>query len=262
MRRVFLRVEATTPTPSKGMHTRTIPILDVSASDEKACRDLASRSIEPNPSYEFDFLVPACRYLRNDKNLMRLAAAEGGRFACLPVRSASCPPESPLYSLEVGGARIAMQTSVCAGQAMFLWKIAYDEQFSRYSPGTQLQLQLQFLGLARAHGVEFIDACADVRRTHYLRLSPDRRRIATHAIGRRRRTDRPLVTLGIDLVNASGTQIIAEKSSLQVGGWRRQRAAATVTVPRRTRSRPPTAGCDGLSPTGQARPSRCRAENS
>ncbi|MBV8943221.1 MAG: GNAT family N-acetyltransferase [Solirubrobacterales bacterium] len=67
-----------------------ISIPDISAFDEKAWRELAARAIEPNPFYEVDFLVPACRHLRNGKNVMLLVATKAGRFhACLPVRTAS-----------------------------------------------------------------------------------------------------------------------------------------------------------------------------
>ena len=68
------------------MRTRTIFIRDLSPSDEEAWRDLAKRSIEPNPFYEADFLVPASRHLRHGKGVALLVAEEAGRLhACLPV---------------------------------------------------------------------------------------------------------------------------------------------------------------------------------
>lgn len=75
---------------SRGMRTRVIPIRSLSPADEEAWRDLAARSIEPNPFYEADFLGPACRHLRNGKRIVLLVAEEAGRFhACLPVRPVS-----------------------------------------------------------------------------------------------------------------------------------------------------------------------------
>ena len=69
------------------IHPRFISIRGLSSSDEEAWRDLAVRSVEPNPFYEVDFLVPACRYLRGGKSVVLLVAEEEGRFhGCLPVR--------------------------------------------------------------------------------------------------------------------------------------------------------------------------------
>lgn len=74
------------------MHTRVITLRHLRWSDEQAWRDLAERSVEPNPFYEADFLVPASRHLRNGKRAVLVVAEEAGRFhACLPVRSMSLP---------------------------------------------------------------------------------------------------------------------------------------------------------------------------
>ena len=85
------------------MRTRIIPIPDISLSDEEAWRDLAARSVEPNPFYEADFLGPACRHLRNGRGVVLLVAEEAGRFhACLPVHSVNLsasvsPPVIPSW---------------------------------------------------------------------------------------------------------------------------------------------------------------------
>jgi CelD/BcsL family acetyltransferase involved in cellulose biosynthesis len=74
------------------MQTRAISIRDLSPADERAWRDLAARSVEPNPFFEADFLVPACRHLRNGKGVVLLVAEDSGRFhACLPVRPIRLP---------------------------------------------------------------------------------------------------------------------------------------------------------------------------
>jgi CelD/BcsL family acetyltransferase involved in cellulose biosynthesis len=79
--------------------TRALPLRELSPSDEEAWRDLAARSMEPNPFYEADFLLPASRYLKNGKGVMLLVAEErdAGRFhACLPVhRACLARPLSP-----------------------------------------------------------------------------------------------------------------------------------------------------------------------
>ena len=103
-----------------------------------------------------------------------------------------------LYSLEVGGETLAMQTNFCASRSLFDWKVAYDERFARYGPGAQLQLRV--LDLAREDGLRWIDSCADLGDDHQLRLSPDRRRIATLVIGAGGRREGPLLTLAVLVV--------------------------------------------------------------
>lgn len=326
------------------MHTRAIPLRDLSLSDEQAWRDLAQRSVEPNPFYEPDFLLSASRHLRGGNRVVLLVAEEAGRFhACLPIRrnqfmvvslpvvsswhhmycflgtpliaseravdALSCilttlrgrgpvpkavvfelfgddgPAAAHLrcaaekngvtihvqdsgeravfrcqgenanalptrqrywrklrsdlgepnivdragdrdssadflgmeasgwkekagtalacrsrdaafyrdvishfansgrlrmYSLEAGGKRLAMVTNLCSNGAMFGWKMAYDERFASYGPGTQLQLRV--FDIARREGMHLIDTCSDVGNEHELRLYPDRRRISTFVL--------------------------------------------------------------------------------
>lgn len=359
------------------MHARIIPIPDMSLSDEEAWRDLAARSAEPNPFYEADFLVPACRHLRHGKGVVLLVAEEAGRFhACLPLHHVKLPaPLSPpvipswrhlygclgtplvapergvealscllialrgtgawprvvvlelfgddgpvatyirlaadalgltvqpyasgeravlkcqeaeeennalparvrrerrakarqwrrlcadwgdpavmdrakdrdgstdfltieasgwkgkagtalasragdaafyrevaarfgasgrlrLYTLEAGGKTLAMQTNLCAGRYMFDWKAGYDERFASYGPGAQLQLRV--LDLVREDGVRWVDTCADASNDHQLRLCPDRRRIATLAIGKGGRMANQVLSLAVLAVEING----------------------------------------------------------
>lgn len=128
-----------------------------------------------------------------------------------------------LYSLEVGDKALAMQTNFCAGHALFDWKVAYDEQFAQYSPGTQLQLRV--LDLARAENLHLVDSCADVGNDHQLRLLPGRRRIATLLIGGRGALSRaPLTVVSLLLVARNHRRMLMPgavnskvRQSLQVG---------------------------------------------
>ena len=350
------------------LHIRTISIPNLSRSDEYAWRDLAERSVEPNPFYEADFLVPASRHLRKGKKAVLVVAEGAGCFhACLPVSAvglgmAISPPvitswqhlygylgiplvaperavealscilvtlrgrglwprvvafelfgddgpvafylrraaadlglvvhahasgeraafrcrgekegrrpasvrgewrakarqwrrlcnelgdpavvdraentDGPpkfltieaagwkgkagtalacrpgdaafyeevtarfaasgrlrLYSLEVAGGTMAMQTSLRADSALFHWKTAYDERFASYGPGAQLEFRI--FDLAQQEGTRWIDSCSDVGNKHELRLFPDRRRIATLIISRNGRMDSLLLTLAV-----------------------------------------------------------------
>jgi CelD/BcsL family acetyltransferase involved in cellulose biosynthesis len=106
-----------------------------------------------------------------------------------------------LYALEANGSTLAMQTNLCAGGALFDWKVAYDEQFSRYSPGAQLQLHV--VELARRNGLSWIDSCSDVADEHQLRLSATRRRVATVMVLPAGPLPRGALALGVRLMKVT-----------------------------------------------------------
>ncbi len=386
------------PGDVESMRVRSISITNFSASDERAWRDLADRSMEPNPFYEVDFLVPACRHLRGGNRVTLLVAEEDGRFhACLPVRAklsgilsppvigswrhpyaylgtplvaperavdalgcliaalrgdgmwprvvvlelfgddgpiASClrtaaerlgvmvqsrasgeravhrcqdDTAAPLpgrvkkerqakarkwrrlcadwddpavvdragergaaghflameasgwkgrsgtalasragdaafyeevtarfaaahrlrlYSLKAGEEELAMQTNLLVDHCLFDWKVAYDERFARYGPGSLLQLRV--LDLAAAEGLEWIDTCSDPGDDHQLRLSADRRRIATLAIVGRRRNEGLLVGPAVLVVKLSGKLRAVTTANLRFKLTRAHRAIRTV----------------------------------
>ncbi len=69
------------------MRSRIVSISDLTPSDEAAWRELASQSVEPNPFFELDFVVPASRHLAGGHEVALVVAEEAGRFhACIPVR--------------------------------------------------------------------------------------------------------------------------------------------------------------------------------
>lgn len=65
---------------------RLLPILDITAIDEAAWRDLADHAVEANPMFEVDCMVPAARCLPNGGEISLVVAEEGGKFfGCFPV---------------------------------------------------------------------------------------------------------------------------------------------------------------------------------
>jgi CelD/BcsL family acetyltransferase involved in cellulose biosynthesis len=62
-------------------------------------------------------------------------------------------------SIELGGHPIAMVVTLAAGATAYTWKIAYDEERARFSPGVQLMLELP-KGLFSDPTLMRIDSCA------------------------------------------------------------------------------------------------------
>jgi hypothetical protein len=86
-----------------------------------------------------------------------------------------------LFTLEGGGQTLAAKCNLVAGDAVFCFKIAFDETWARFSPGVQLELA----NIAFFHGnpeLKWMDSCAEPTNEMINRLWPDRRPIEVTAI--------------------------------------------------------------------------------
>lgn len=83
--------------------------------------------------------------------------------------------------LEAGGVPVAAQLNLQSGASLFACKIAYDEQYARFSPGLQLELE----ALSAFHHdarLSLLDSCTEPGHAMSERLFPDRRALATLAV--------------------------------------------------------------------------------
>jgi CelD/BcsL family acetyltransferase involved in cellulose biosynthesis len=111
----------------------------------------------------------------------------GTAFACDPGHAAFFRTLCAAYArvgrlqlldLSVDGRTVAMKCNLVAGDVVFCFKIAYDEQYAAYSPGLLLERRTIDVFHARAEVVA-MDSCADPHNTMINRLWPDRRSTAT-----------------------------------------------------------------------------------
>jgi CelD/BcsL family acetyltransferase involved in cellulose biosynthesis len=82
--------------------------------------------------------------------------------------------------LEAGGTIAAARCSLVSGSASFCFKVAFNEELKRFSPGRELELRL----IDRFHEqgrLEWMDSCADAGNELFNRLWPDRRTLRTLA---------------------------------------------------------------------------------
>ena len=109
-------------------------------------------------------------------------AAELFRGVCDEFRSRG---RLLLRSLETTDGRVlAMTCELSAGDVLFGFKAAYDEELRKYSPG--IQLHVENFGFFDAHRPERIfDSCGAPDSETINSLWPERRPLATVAIGRR-----------------------------------------------------------------------------
>ncbi|MEA2480878.1 MAG: hypothetical protein QOJ07_2800 [Thermoleophilaceae bacterium] len=82
-----------------------------------------------------------------------------------------------LLVMSAAGVDVAWKVNLIAGDVVYCFKIAYDEEYARFSPGVQLELE----NVEIFHGTPaaWSDSCADSDNEMINRLWPDRRAIAT-----------------------------------------------------------------------------------
>jgi hypothetical protein len=81
-----------------------------------------------------------------------------------------------MFGLYLDGEPIAMKVNFLAAPGAFAFKIAYDERYSKYSPGVQLELE----NIRRLHAqesVEWMDSCAVPNHFMINRMWKERRTI-------------------------------------------------------------------------------------
>lgn len=85
-----------------------------------------------------------------------------------------------MLTLEAGGTPVAVRCAVRSGEGFFLHRIAFDDEYSRFGPGVQLELATgeHFLSSTDA---EWMDACCTPGNTFYDDLLPHRTAVATAA---------------------------------------------------------------------------------
>jgi len=85
-----------------------------------------------------------------------------------------------MSGLSLDGRFIAARTAFRSGDGSHLFKIAYDEAYAKYSPGTLLELECMLAG--GVSGEAWEDSCTSADNTVYKRLWRDRRTIEDVAI--------------------------------------------------------------------------------
>jgi CelD/BcsL family acetyltransferase involved in cellulose biosynthesis len=110
--------------------------------------------------------------------------------------------------LDLGGRAISMLAHIETGRTAISFKIAYDEEFARYSPGVLLQMD----ALERALGLDWVDSCATPRHPMFETLWLERRPIVTLMLP----FDRPGARLACALEN--GARRLRPSNAAAAGG--------------------------------------------
>lgn len=87
-----------------------------------------------------------------------------------------------LWGLQSGDRTLAMKLDLAAGDSLFCYLIAFDEDYARVSPGLQLEVE-NFRLFHAEPGFRIMDSCASSDNSFANRLYPDRRALIDVNIG-------------------------------------------------------------------------------
>jgi CelD/BcsL family acetyltransferase involved in cellulose biosynthesis len=139
------------------------------------CREL----IEANDlkGWTDDFLDLEARGWKGQSGTAMKNNAASKRFFKEVTAEAMTHGRLMMIGLFLTGKPIAMKCNFLVPGGAYAFKIAYDEEYSRYSPG--VQLEIENIRIARERGIRWMDSCAAPNHTMIDALWADRLEICT-----------------------------------------------------------------------------------
>jgi CelD/BcsL family acetyltransferase involved in cellulose biosynthesis len=131
-----------------------------------------------------DFLRLEASGWKGDRGTALGENEASARFFAAMCRSFAAADRLRISSLQAGDRVLAMTCDLLAGEVLFGFKSAYDEELRRYSPGVQLQVE-NFTRFDADGAHALFDSCAEPDNEMINGLWPDRRPLTTVALGRR-----------------------------------------------------------------------------
>ena len=129
-----------------------------------------------------DFLALEARGWKGRQHTALACQPEQRDFFRTVVAAAFARDRLTGLALRLNGRPIAMKCNFTSGDAGFAFKIAYDEELARYSPGVLLELE-NIRRFDCRDDLRWMDSCADPRHPMIDRLWRDRRTIQTTVAG-------------------------------------------------------------------------------
>ncbi len=90
-----------------------------------------------------------------------------------------------LLALELAGRPIAMKCNFLAGEGACIFKVAYDEEYAKFSPGMLLELFNSRYVAEECPDIAWVDSCANPDSALFNRLWTGRRRLAHYRLAGR-----------------------------------------------------------------------------
>ncbi len=163
----------------KGKHRREFRRLSKALEEELGGPlDLVDRA--GDPAAVKDFLALEASGWKGRTGTALASDTDHADFFCEMTARMAARGALDLTFLEGGGRIAAARCSLVSGDGSFCFKVAFDEELKRFSPGRELELRL----IDRFHDsgrLQWMDSCADPGNQLFNRLWPDRRKLRTVA---------------------------------------------------------------------------------
>lgn len=143
-----------------------------------------SRDDEDLASWAEDFMTLEASGWKGAGGTALRQDAASIRFFKDAVRRASAANEIRFFKLMLGDRPLAAAVNFQSGAVSYAFKIAYDEDYARYSPGVMMEIDIM-KALEGALGLSFVDSCAKTHHPMIDRLWRGRRTISALNISRR-----------------------------------------------------------------------------
>jgi CelD/BcsL family acetyltransferase involved in cellulose biosynthesis len=128
-----------------------------------------------------DFLILEARGWKGRAGTAALSDADLSAFVERAVAGLAADRKARVHRLRVGEQTVAAAVTLRSGATAWTWKIAYDEEFARASPGVQVMMELTEALLADTSLIR-VDSCATADHPMIDHLWRERLSLADHLI--------------------------------------------------------------------------------
>ena len=151
--------------------------LEEALGGELMARDLLEDAHDPDDAISRFLAMEASGWKGEDHTAMASTPGDAEFFRRLGHAMHS-ERRMQIWSLGTGDRAAAMACNLVAGNSIFHMKVCFDEQFARFSPGVQLEVDM-LEAFHRDERLDLLDSCTGADNTGINQMYPDRQEMAT-----------------------------------------------------------------------------------
>jgi CelD/BcsL family acetyltransferase involved in cellulose biosynthesis len=172
-------------TSVSGKHLKELRRLKRRLSERGQCATRVMEPWEPVEGWIDRFLALEASGWKGREQTAIASDERSRRFFAQVAKVAAAQGRIEMLAIELDGVPIAMKCNFLGGDAAFAFKIAYDERFSRYSPGVLLEFFNMSSLAERSPQTRWMDSCATSDHSMIDRLWTGRRVLGDYLIASR-----------------------------------------------------------------------------
>jgi CelD/BcsL family acetyltransferase involved in cellulose biosynthesis len=183
--RALFDASGTGETSVSGKHLKELRRLKRRLSERGQCTTRVTAPGEPVEGWIGRFLALEASGWKGREQTAIASDERSRRFFAQVATAAAAQGRIEMLAIELDGVPIAMKCNFLGGEAAFAFKIAYDERFSRYSPGVLLEFFNMSTLAERSPQTRWMDSCAMSNHFMIDRLWTERRVLGNYLMASR-----------------------------------------------------------------------------